>query len=169
MMTKTVTRQTNSAAMDYHKYDRWFMIAKTLLVLAPFVALAYLQASAGGNNLALLLQQDPKITVTFLASMAGPFTAYLLGFAQKHFYEGDAAYLMAHLTLLLATELLLRNTVYLVMMLYLMYLVYRMTGITPPASLRAKWNDHFFRDLSGCFVLILFGAFCLFVSLHLGM
>ena len=44
-----------------------------------------------------------------------------------------------------------------------------MTGLTPLGSLRAKWRDHFFRDLSGCFVLILFAAFCLFVSLRLGM
>lgn len=168
-MTKTVTRQTDTLTIDYHKYDKWFTIAKILLVLAPFVALTYLQASAGGSNLALLLQQDPKITVTFLASMAGPFTAYLLGFAQKHLYEGDAAYIMAHLSLLLVTELLLRNLVYLVMLLYLLFLVYRMTGMSPAASLRAKWNDHFFRDLSGCFLLILFGSFCLFVSLRLGM
>lgn len=161
-MTKTVTT-------DYHKHDRWFTISKVLLVLAPFVALAYLQASAGTSDLSLLLQQDPKITVTFLASMAGPFTAYLLGFAQKHLYEGDVAYMMAHLSLLLVTELLLRNMVYLIMIVYLMYLVYRMTGMSPLASLRAKWSDRFFRDLSGCFVLIVFGAFCLFVSLRLGM
>ncbi len=167
-MTKTVTRQT-STRMDYHKHDRWFMIAKILLVLAPFVALTCLQASAGGGSLALVLQQDPKITVTFLASMAGPFTAYLLGFAQNHLYDGEPEYMTAHLSLLLITELLLRNMVYLIMMLYLLYLVYQMTGMTPPASLRAKWKNHFFRDLSGCFLLILFGAFCLFVSLRLGM
>lgn len=166
-MTKTATRQTDTR-MDCHRYDKWFMTAKIFLALAPFVALTWLQASAGSMSLALLLQQDPKITVTFLASMAGPFTAYLLGFAQKHFYEGDHAYMMAHLTLLFVTELLLRNMVYLIMMLYLMYLVYRMTGMSPAASLRAKWKDHFFRDLSGCFLLILFGSFCLFVSLRLG-
>lgn len=101
--------------------------------------------------------------------MAGPFTAYLLGFAQKHLYEGDAAYMMAHLTLLLAAELLLRNTVYILLMAYLIFLVYRMTDMSPLASLRLKWKDHFFRDLSGCIVLIVFSAFCLFVSLRLGM
>lgn len=168
-MTKTETRQTNTLTTDCHKYDKWFTISKIFLMLAPFVALTYLQASVGSSNLALLLQQNPMITVTFLASMAGPFTAYLLGFAQKHFYEGDAAYLMAHLSLLLVAELLLRNIVYLVLLLYLIYLVYRMTGMSPIASLRSKWNNHFFRDLSGCFLLILFGSFCLFVSLRLGM
>lgn len=168
-MTKTMSRQTNTLTTDYHKYDKWFMIAKVLLVLSPFVALTYLQASVGGSDLSLLLRQDPKITVTLLASMAGPFTAYLLGFAQKHLHDGDPAYMMAHLTLLFVTELLLRNMVFLIMMLYLMYLVYKMTGMSPAASLRAKWHDHFFRDLSGCFLLILLGAFCLFVSLRLGM
>ena len=168
-MMKTGNRQANILAANYHKHDRWFMIAKALLILAPFVALGYLQASAGGSNLSLLMQQDPKITVTFLASMAGPFTAYLLGFAQKHLYEGEPEYIMAHLFLLLITEILLRNMVYLIMMVCLIYLVYQMTGLSPLSALRAKWNHHFFRDLSGCFILILFGAFCLFVSLRLGL
>ncbi|MDE7243623.1 MAG: hypothetical protein K2O18_06565, partial [Oscillospiraceae bacterium] len=138
-------------------------------VLSPFVAVAYLQTAAGGGNLGLLLQQDPKITVTFLSAMAGPFTAYLLSFAQKRLYDGDAAYMMSHLVLLFAAELLLHNTLYLVMFLFLIYLVYQMTGMPPLRSLRVKWKDHFIRDLSGCFVLILFAAFCLFVSLRLGM
>ena len=51
----------------------------------------------------------PQITLTFLIAMAGPFTAYLLSFAQKHYYEGDAAYMMSYLSLLLAAELLLRR------------------------------------------------------------
>ncbi len=164
-----MTKKKKIVLNDYHKHDRWFTIAKVLLVLAPFVALGYLQAFTNGGELSVLLQQNPEITVTFLISMAGPFTAYLLGFAQKHLYEGDAAYMMAHLTLLLAAELLLRNTVYILLMAYLIFLVYRMTDMSPLASLRLKWKDHFFRDLSGCIVLIVFSAFCLFVSLRLGM
>ena len=154
---------------DYHKYDKWFTIAKVLLTLAPFIALIYLQAFTGGSNLSELLQQNPEITLTFLISMAGPFTAYLLGFAQKHLYEGDVPYMMAHLVLLFVVELLLRSAVYAILIVYLMFLVYRMTGMLPLEALRLKLKDHFFRDLSGCIVLILFAAFCLFVSLRLGM
>lgn len=154
---------------DYHKRDKWFTIAKVILTLAPLVAVVYLQMFAGGSDISSLLRQNPEITVTFLMAMAGPFTAYLLGFAQNHLYEGDAAYMMSHLVMLFVAELLLRNVVYMIIMVFLMYLVYRMTGVSPLASLRMKWRDHFFRDLSGCFVLILFGCFCLFVSLRLGM
>lgn len=154
---------------DYHEYDKWFTVAKVLLTLAPFIALIYLQAFIGGSNLSELLSQNPEITLTFLVSMARPFTAYLLGFAQKHFYEGDVPYLMSHLALLFAAELLLRNGVYAVLMVVLMCFVYRMTGMSPLAALRLKWRDHFFRDLSGCMVLIAFSMFCLFVSLRLGM
>lgn len=162
------TVQTN-ALTDYHKYDKWFTIAKVLLVLAPFVAVGYLQMFSGGSDLSSLLRQNPEVTVTFLASMAGPFTAYLLGFAQTHLYEGDAAYMMAHLSLILVAEALLRNVVYMVVAVYLMFLVYQMTGMSPFASFRTKWKDHFFRDLSGCIVLIVFSAFCLFVTVRLGM
>lgn len=154
---------------DYHKKDKWFTIAKVLLTLSPFIALAYLQMFTGGGDIANLLQQNPEITLTFLVSMAGPFTAYLLGFAQNHLYEGDVAYMMAHLTLILVAEALLRNAVYMIVVMYLMYLVYQMTGMSPLASLRLKWKDHFWRDLSGCFVLIVFSMFCLFVSVRLGM
>lgn len=154
---------------DYHEKDKWFMIAKVLFTLAPFVALAYLQMFAGGGDISSLLRQNPEITVTFLMAMAGPFTAYLLGFAQKHLYEGDTAYMMTHLVLLFVAEALFRNAVYMIIMIFLMYQVYKMAGISPLVSLRTKWKDHFFRDLSGCFVLILFACFCLFVSLRLGM
>ena len=154
---------------DYHKKDKWFTIAKVLLTLSPLVALGYLQMFAGSRDIASLLQQNPQITVTFLISMSGPFTAYLLGFAQNHLYEGEAEYMMSHLVLILVAEAMLRKAVYLLLVAYLMFLVYQMTGMTPLASLRLKWKNHFFRDLSGCFVLILFSLFCLFVSVRLGM
>lgn len=157
------------ALPNYHEKDKWFTIAKVLLTLAPLVAVAYLQMLAGGGSLSSLLRQNPQITVTFLISMAGPFTAYLLGIAQKHLYEGDVPYMMSHLVMLFVAEAILRNTVYMIIMTVLMYFVYKMTGMSPAASLRAKWKDHFFRDLSGCIVLILFSSFCLFVSLRLGM
>lgn len=154
---------------NYHEKDKWFTAAKTLLTLAPLVAVVYLQMLVGDSNISSLLQQNPQITVTFLSAMTGPFTAYLLGIAQKHLYDGDASYLMTHLVLIFVAEVLLRNVVYMVVITFLMYLVYQMTGISPFASLRTKRKDHFFRDCSGCFVLIFFCSFCLFASLRLGM
>lgn len=154
---------------NYHEKDKWFTIAKVLLTLSPFVALGYLQMFTGGGDISTLLQQNPQITVTFLISMAGPFTAYLMGFAQNHLYEGDVAYMMSHLVLIFVAEALLRNAVYMIIVTFLMYVVYQMTGMSPVASLRLKWKDHFWRDLSGCIVLIVFSLFCLFVSLRLGM
>lgn len=154
---------------DYHEKDRWFTIAKTLLTLAPLVAVAYLQMFAGDNDISSLLQRNPQITVTFLTAMTGPFTAYLIGIAQKHLYVGDVEYIMAHLLLIFVAEALLRNVVYMVIVTFLMYLVYQMGGVSPLCALRRKWNNHFFRDLSGCFLLIVFCAFCLFASLRLGM
>lgn len=156
-------------AADLHAKDRWFAIAKTLLTLAPLVAVGYLRMFPGGGDISALLSENPQITVTFLSAMTGPFTAYLIGLAQKHLYEGDAAYLMTHLALIFVAEALLRNAVYMVIMTFLMYLVYQMTGVSPLASVRGKWRNHFFRDLSGCFVLIFFCSFCLFASLRLGM
>lgn len=169
MTAMKAIRDNTQIQTDYHKYDKWFTIAKVLLTLAPFIALIYLQTFIGGSNLSELLKQNPEITLTFLVSMAGPFTAYLLGFAQKHLYDGDISYMMAHLALLFVVELMLRNGVYSLLIGFLMFLVYRMTGMSPLEALRLKLKDHFFRDLSGCIVLMVFAAFCLFVSLRLGM
>lgn len=153
---------------DYHEKDRWFTIAKVLLTLSPFVAMGYLQMFIGGGDISTVLQKNPQITLTFLVSMAGPFTAYLMGFAQNHLYEGDVAYMMSHLVLIFVAEAILRNAVFMIIVTFLMYLVYQMTGMSPLASLRIKWKDHFWRDLSGCIVLIVFSVFCLFVSVRLG-
>lgn len=163
-----VKMQQNLASADYHKKDRWFMATKILLTLAPVLAIVYLQLAAGSGNIPALLRQNPEITVTFLASMMGPFAAYLLGFAQQHLYEGDVPYMMGHLLLIFFAEAMLRNGVYMILFLYLMYLVYQMTGVSPLAGFRQKWGNHFWRDLSGCFVLLLFSGFCLFVSIRLG-
>ena len=154
---------------EYHEKDRWFAIAKTLLTLAPLVAAGYLHMFTGGGDISALLSDNPQITVIFLSGMTGPFTAYLIGLAQKHLYDGDAAYLMTHLALIFVAEALLRNVVYMVAITFLMYLVYQMTGVSPLASVRSKWRNHFFRDLSGCFVLIFFCSFCLFASMRIGM
>lgn len=157
----------SNAQAGCHAKDRWFFIAKVILTIAPFIALGYLQLFTGGGDLSKVLQNNPDVTLIFLVSMAGPFTAYLLGFAQNHFYEGETEYLMAHLVLMLIAEIMLRNVVYIVIMVWLLCMVYQMTGMTPFDALRKKWKNHFFRDLSGCFVLLVFSAFCLFVSLRL--
>ena len=109
-----VKMQQNLASADYHKKDRWFTATKILLTLAPVLAIVYLQLAAGSGNIPALLRQNPEITVTFLASMMGPFAAYLLGFAQQHLYEGDVPYMMGHLLLIFFAEAMLRNGVYII-------------------------------------------------------
>ncbi len=157
------------ALCNYHAKDRWFTIAKVLLTIAPLISLGCLQAAAGAMDLQSVLSQNPELTVSFLASMTGPFVAYLLKFVQQHLYSGDAGYAVCNLTLMMIAEAMLSNTIYFVMMIVLLYFVFDMTGVNPVAAVRNKWRDHFWRDISGSLVLIGFSAFCLFISLRLGM
>lgn len=159
------------ALPNYHARDKWFTAAKIFLTLSPLIALGYLQTAATGSDmqLAALLAENPEITVSFLASMTGPFAAYLMGFAQKHLYEGDAAYTMTNLTLIMVGEAMLSNAIYCIMMMILMYFVFDMTGLNPIMAIRQKWHDHFWRDISGSIALLLVCAFCMFVSFRLGM
>ncbi len=156
---------------NLHARDKWFTAAKILLSISPFICLAYLQAAVTGSELQFnaLLQQNPELTVTFLASMTGPFVAYLMNFVQKHLYDGDAAYAMTNLTLMMVAEAMLSNTFYFIMLIVLIYFVFSMTGIHPITAIGQKWHDHFWRDISGSIVLLLLSAFCMFVSIRLGM
>lgn len=173
-MAKKHKRSGKSTAQtlpNYHARDKWFTAAKIFLTLSPLISLGYLQAAAagGGMQLAEMLTASPETTVTFLASMTGPFVAYLMKFIQSHLYDGDAAYAMTNLMLLMIGEAMLYNTVYFIMMIILMYFVFDMTGMNPVAAVRQKWKDHFWRDISGSIVLLLICAFCMFVSIRLGM
>lgn len=159
------------ALRDYHARDRWFTTAKVLLTIAPLISLGYLQTAIMGTDMDLqsMLSQNPQLTVSFLASMTGPFIAYLLKFVQQHLYQGDAGYAVCNLTLMMISEAMLSNTLYFIVMIVLLYFVFDMTGINPYTAIRNKWHDHFWRDISGSLVLIVFSAFCLFVSVRLGM
>lgn len=163
-----VTAETPS---NLHMRDRWFTAARILLTIAPLISLGYLQAAAGGTGLQLaeVLRQNPELTVSFLASMSGPFIAYLMKFIQQHLYDGDTGYAVTNLTLMMIAEAMLANTIYFVMMIALMYFTFDMTGVHPVAAFRKKWHDHFWRDISGSIVLLVFAAFCMFVSIRLGM
>ena len=159
------------ALPNYHARDKWFTAAKVFLTLSPLITLGYLQTAATGSNMQLaeLLTASPETTVTFLAAMTGPFVAYLMKFVQSHLYEGDAAYAMTNLMLMMIGEAMLYNTVYFIMMIVLMYFVFSMTGMNPFTAIRQKWSDHFLRDISGSIVLLLICGFCMFVSMRLGM
>lgn len=164
-------KATAQTLSNYHVRDKWFTAAKLFLTLSPLISLGYLQTAAAGSNMQLaeLLTANPQITVSFLASMTGPFAAYLMGFIQKHLYQGDAPYAMTNLTLLMIGEAMLCQAVYFIMMIVLMYFVFDMTGVNPVKAIRRKWNDHFWRDISGSILLLLICGFCMFVSVRLGM
>lgn len=166
--TKKKHRQKSPAVLsrDLHARDRWFTVAKVLLVLSPFLSLAMLrQTSLGvGQNMQQILSDHPDFTVSFMASMTGPFIAYLLGFVQKHMLEGDGSYAVLNLTLMAASELLLSNLFYAVMLAVLLYFVCGMTELTPMRALREKKGKHLVSDLSGGWVLLIFCALCCFLA-----
>ncbi|MDO5547876.1 MAG: hypothetical protein Q4F79_05245 [Eubacteriales bacterium] len=171
---KSQKRQNRAKAsapkVDYHAKDRWFTVAKVLLAVSPLIALAYLQTASitVNGDLQGVLRQNPEMTVSFLASMTGPFAAYLLGFVQKHLHAGDGSYAMTNLTLIMIAEAMLKNAFYFIVIVVLMFFTLRMTDVNPIQGFRRKLHDHFLRDISGSLVLIAFSAFCLFASVQIG-
>ncbi len=164
-------RAASALPQDLHIRDRWFMIAKALLAVSPLLSLGFLRLASMnvGNDLQQTLSGNPALTVSFLASMSGPFIAWLLGFAQKHLYDGDSGYMVLNLSLMMAAEAMLSNAFFCGMMAVLLYLMCDLTGVTPWQALRRKWSGGLLRDISGGLVLLIFSAFCMFVSQRLGM
>lgn len=172
-MSKKRGRRTAAPAKvsyDYHAKDKWFTFAKVLLTVSPLLSLGYFQATSirVGADIQTILQDNPALTVSFLASMIGPFIAYLMKFMQEHLYQGDAAYTVINLTVMMIAEAMISNLFYFIMMIVLLYFVFDMTGISPIKAFRQKWGNHFWRDISGSIVVLAVSAFCMFVSMRLG-
>lgn len=162
-------KRTGSDVLKYTAKDRWFTIAKIILAISPFVFLAFLGLTAGGQDFQKMLTDNPEVTVAFLAAMTGPFAAYLLGFVQNKLHDGDEGYAVVNLMLMMISEAMLWNTLYFIMMIILMVFVAGMTGVNPLQAIKDKWHDHFWRDISGSLVLMGISAICLFASVRLGM
>ena len=65
--------------------NKFYNLAKLLLMLTPFISFIYLtmEATSIGISMQELIQQDSNFTILFLVSMINPFIAYLLVFIQK--------------------------------------------------------------------------------------
>lgn len=152
------------------KLDRYYNIAKVLLALSPFVALAYISMNAAkmGTTMAAAIGQNPNMTVMFLVAMINPFIAYLLIYAHKKIDQRDSAYAVVNLVFLIVAEIMLENMIYILLLGFILYQTMNAGNVTIKESFQTKLQEKFLSTISGSLVVIVLAGICLFARIRIG-
>ena len=149
--------------------NKYYNIAKILLVLSPCMSLMYLSMESAklGISLAEVIGQDSKQTVMFLVSMINPFIAYLLIFIQKKIDNNDVKYAIVNLVMFMVAEILLMNLLYVILFGVILYKTLKSYNVTIKDSFKEKLGKGFFMTVSGSLVVIFLAGICLFAIIRI--
>lgn len=165
--TKTKKGSTNTEKT----IKRVFMVTKIILCVMPFATLGYLSIGQQqyGLNYQQLLAANPVLTVTFLSAMCQPFAAWLLTITERRVESMDYSNALVSLVLIFIAECMLKNWLGIISTAILFWLVNKDMPYTMGEEFKkcANWKA-ILLDASGCVVLCLLAAFCLFASFRLG-
>lgn len=167
-MSKVGTISNKSQINSINKY---YNIAKILLVISPCMSLMYLSMESAklGISLAEVIGQDPNQTVMFLVSMINPFIAYLLIFIQKKIDNNDVKYAIVNLVMFMVAEILLMNLLYVILFGVILYKTLRAYNVTIKDSFKEKLQKGFLMTVSGSLVVIFLAGICLFATIRINM
>lgn len=162
---------TISNKNQINSINKYYNIAKILLVLSPCMSLMYLSMESAklGISLAEVIGQDPKQTVMFLVSMINPFIAYLLIFIQKKIDNNDVKYAIVNLVMFMVAEILLMNLLYVILFGVILYKTLKSYNVTIKDSFKEKLGKGFFMTVSGSLVVIFLAGICLFATIRINM
>ena len=151
--------------------NKFYNLAKLLLMLTPFISFIYLtmEATSIGISMQELIQQDSNFTILFLVSMINPFIAYLLVFIQKKIEDNDGSYAITNLVMFMIAEVLLQNTLYIILFGVILYKTSKVYNISVKDSFKEKLKDKFLMNISGSLVVIGLACICLFATIRINM
>ncbi len=152
--------------------NKYYNIAKVLLILAPFMSLMYLSMVSARIGFSILqaIQQDPKLTILFLVSMINPFIAYLLIFIQRKIDDyGDVSYAVTNLVMFTIAEIMLQNILYISLFGFILYKTLKTYKVTIKDSFKEKLSDGFLMTISGSLIVIALAGICLFATIRINM
>ena len=151
--------------------NKFYNLAKLLLMLTPFISFIYLtmEATSIGISIQELIQQDSNFTILLLVSMINPFIAYLLVFIQKKIEDNDVSYAITNLVMFMIAEVLLQNTLYIILFGVILYKTSKVYNISVKDSFKEKLKDKFLMNISGSLVVIGLACICLFATIRINM
>lgn len=151
--------------------NKFYNLAKLLLMLTPFISFIYLtmEATSIGISMQELIQQDSNFTILFLVSVINPFIAYLLVFIQKKIEDNDVSYAITNLVMFMIAEVLLQNTLYIILFGVILYKTSKVYNISVKDSFKEKLKDKFLMNISGSLVVIGLACICLFATIRINM
>ncbi len=151
--------------------NKYYNIAKILLVLTPFMALMYLSMESARMGVVMqqAIQQNPKLTILFLVSMINPFIAYLLVFIQKKIESSDISYAITNIVMFIVAEILLQNVLYVILFGVILYKTLKTYNLTIKESFKEKLENKFLMTISGSLVVIGLACICLFATIRINM
>lgn len=169
---KKVKVKDNKPKVDQKKVNslnKYYNVAKALLILSPFMSLMYLSINSVqiGLSLPQVIQQDPRLTILFLVSMINPFIAYLLIFIQRKIEANDVKYAVTNLVMFIVAELLLRNMLYVILFGFILYKTLKVYNVTIKESFKDKLKNEFLMTVSGSLVVIALSSICLFATIRI--
>lgn len=151
--------------------NRVFLITKVILCIIPFATLGYLYMGMQEYNLTYqeLLQANPVLAITFLSAMCQPFAAWLLTIAERRFDSMDYSNALVSVLLIFVAECMLKNWLGIAATAILFWLINKDMPYSMEREFKesADWKS-ILLDASGCVVLILIAALCMFASFRLG-
>lgn len=151
------------------KLNRYYTIAKVFLMITPFIAYLYLSLLAATRAITLpeVLKTEPSVAVIFLVAMINPYISYLLNIAQRKLGEGDVNFACINLVLLLVAQALTMNSLYFMMIAYLLYVTVKTYNIKIFKTLKEITLKHTFQYGGGSLIVVAFSVVCLFATLRL--
>lgn len=151
--------------------DKYYNIAKVFLTLTPFLYIMYLSMGAAkiGSSIPQIIQANPGNMVMFLVSMINPFIAYLLIFMHRKLNNGDIAYSVVNLVVLIGAEIMLENAFYVILLGFILIKTLKIYNISFKECFKSKFNKSFLGTISGGIVVLFLAGICLFATIRIGM
>lgn len=163
-MKKTIKQRKASDTMD-----RYFTVAKVFLAITPFIGYLYLslQAMSASITLQEVLTKEPSVAIIFLIAMLNPYIAYLMDLVQKKLKQGEVKFACINMVLLLASQAIVMNLFYFMMLAIVFYKAIRFYKVDVVATIKKFTFKQSFVLGGGSFIVIAFSSICLFATLRL--
>ncbi|MDD3027539.1 MAG: hypothetical protein PHI41_05790 [Erysipelotrichaceae bacterium] len=151
------------------KTARYFLVAKVLFGITPFVAYLYLtlQGSLMASSLQGMLESYPGLVVIFILAMVNPYISYLLSLIEKNLAAGNHKFALINMGIILITQLASLNFFYLSLLVYVFYRAIKDYKLDLKSQLFRIPIVKVLHDGGGSLIVLAVNLLCLFTTIKI--